>query len=117
LVEGTEGEVMRVNHYKWLDKHLQEFLKKMGVKIDWMDGLISAHGDKCYGYRLSFEKAGISFPHGVAIYLLTYFPPWAKEVRETDKGWVPVDKWIIENKDRFLPFLPPVDPNDPEVLS
>ena len=99
----------RKSHYDWLDENFTTFLINLGMskeRADWEMGLISAHGDKCYTYRDSFDKANIPFEQGVAMYLLTYIKPWNKEVRETENGWVnPVD-WIIKNKDRFLKFLP-----------
>ena len=106
---------MKVNHYKWLEKHLPDFFRKVGVNWNNNCGIITAHGDKCYSYRTTFEKAGISFPHGVAIYLLTYCNPFADEVRETKNGWVAPIDWIVENKNRFLPLLTPIDKNDKDV--
>ncbi len=106
---------MRVNHYKWLEKHLPAFFEKVGVNYEHNAGIIGAHGDKCYSYRNVFEENGIEFPHGVAIYLLSYVSPYHKEVRETKDGWVDVYDWIIENKDKFICLLPPVDATDPDV--
>lgn len=95
------------NHYNYLSEHLADFLRQMvPIRRISSRGLISAHGDKCYGYRDLWEKAGIPFHKGVAIYLLTYCRPYSQEVRETEKGWVQTENWIVENKDRFLPFLP-----------
>ena len=97
-----------MNHYKWLEKHLPGFFEKLGVSFDMNAGIIGAHGDKCYCYRTSWEEAGIHFCHGVAMYLLTYVRPFAQEVRDTTGGWVDPAKWVIENKDRFLPLLDPI---------
>lgn len=110
---------MKINHYKWLEKHFPAFAYKVGLR-GWTSesqasGILAAHGDKCYGYKYTWEKAGIEFPHGVAIYLLTYEKPFWDEVRETKDGWVSPLEWVITNKDRFLPHLPPVDPNDSDV--
>lgn len=96
------------SHYDYLKEHLFPFMEKMGVNIEWNGGIIGAHGDKAYGYRDEWKRAGIQFPHGVAIYLLTYCRPYALEVRETENGWVDPKQWVIDNKDRFLPHLPPV---------
>lgn len=97
-----------LNHYDWLDKNLATFLHNVGVDSEYSKTLPSAHGDKCYSYRIFWESHNIHFFHGVALYLLTYCYPFSKECRETDKGWVsPVD-WVIMNKDRFLPYLPPI---------
>lgn len=113
---------MKVSHYKWLEKHFVAFAKAVGLKgyetVQDVMSLNSAHGDKAYCYRYLWEKRGIAFPHGVAMFYLTYHRPWSAEVRETEEyGWVKVDEWVVENKNRFLPFLPPIDENDPDVLS
>jgi len=98
-----------MNHYTWLDSHFPEFLKKLGIDFNTKcPGIISAHGDKCNGYFSRWESAGIPFPHGVALYLLTYLRPYEDEVRETDKGWVDPCKWVIENYSRFKELLPVV---------
>ena len=102
------------SHYKWLDVHLPKFLDDCKVRggWEWNGRIITAHGDKFYGYKSDFEKVGLHFAHGVAIGLLTYCHPYSLECRETKSGWVaPVD-WICNNKDRFLPMLPPVDDTD-----
>jgi len=112
---------MRVNHYKWLEKHFVDFAKKVGLKgyetVGDVQSLNSAHGDKAYCYKWEWERAGIKFPQGVAIFFLTYHSPWESECRETDNGWIDVCKWVVDNKERFLPLLPPVDENDPDILS
>lgn len=98
-----------LSHYAWLHKHLLQFLLNLGVEEYLAKcglGMISSHGDKVYGYREQFKKAGLPFNYGVAIYLLTYMHPWSDEVRETKNGWVAPCDWVVANKDRFLPFIP-----------
>lgn len=100
---------MEENHYDWLDKHLMEFFKKIGINTEVNnEGIIVAHGDKFYSYRYSWEEAGIPFFHGAAIMLAGYCQPFSKEVRQTDHGWVQPDKWVIDNYHRFKEYLPPV---------
>ena len=110
---------MRINHYKWLEKHFSAFSKAVGLNgydtARDVQSLCGAHGDKCYCYERQWKEAGIEFSHGVAMYLLTYHKPFSAEVRETKNGWVAPSDWVIKNKDRFLPLLPPVDPNDKDV--
>jgi hypothetical protein len=96
------------NQYVWLHENLATFLKNVGIDPGYSEGLISAHGDKAYGFRSLFQELGIHFFHGCAIYLITYCSPYSREVRETDDGWVPVEVWMIMNKDRFLLHLPPI---------
>lgn len=95
-----------VNHYKWLDQNLNKFAENLGYNED-LRGLISAHGDKCYSYRVIWQESGIPFNHGVALYLLTYIPPYCYEVRDLNDGsWVSPENWVIDNYKRFLPYLP-----------
>ena len=96
----------RDSHYYWLEQNLQTFFSRLGIKEE--NGIISAHGDKCYSYQDKWEKAGIPFPHGVAIYLLSYLRPYDTEVRETKNGWVKVEDWVIVNYPKFKPHLPSV---------
>ena len=98
-----------MSHYHWLEKHLPKLFKDLGLNWENNKGIISCHGDKCYSYRSIFEKNNIPFEHGVAIYLLTYVSPFEKETRRTVNGWVDPCKWIINNYNRFKPFLPDVN--------
>jgi len=82
------------SHYNWLNKWFQTILENIEVPdpVFWM-GLITAYGDKCYSYKSEWNKHGIPFPHGVALYLLTHIPPWEEQVRQTKDGWVSAEKW------------------------
>lgn len=93
------------NHYDWLDENFPGFLKAVGGNFDICGGIVVAHGDKAYGYKHDWNKAGIPFEHGVAIFLLTYLRPWADEV-EKDGRRVDVGQWVMDNYGRFLKFLP-----------
>ena len=95
-----------MNHYDWLEEHLKEFFENVGVEIDYHSGLITAHGDKCYGYEHIWTENEIPFRYGVAIYLLSYMKPFSDEVRDTENEWVYPDIWVITNYLRFLPFFP-----------
>jgi len=97
------------SHYDYLEEHLPLFFSELGIPWRGNAGIILAHGDKCYTHKERFEKAGLTFAQGVAIYLLTYVPPFSKESRETSEGWVDPFEWVIQNKDRFLPHLPRED--------
>jgi len=95
-----------MSHYDYLEEHLPDFFQKMGINWENNVGIIVAHGDKGYGYKDRWEKAGIPFHKGMAIFLLSYCNPYYKESRETPKGWIDVCDWVINNKDRFLDYLP-----------
>lgn len=95
------------NHYKWLEKNLPDFMNKLGIDFEKRCcGIITAHGDKCDSYKSRWSKAGIPFPHGVAIYFLSYLKPFSEEVRQTESGFVEVGKWVIDNYPKFKQFLP-----------
>lgn len=100
-----------MSHYEWLKINFGTFLTNLGHPelMEWNGGIISAHGDKCYCYRYSWDEAGIPFPHGVAIYFLSYMKPWSDETRELSDGtWVDVGKWVIEKYPEMVGYLPPV---------
>lgn len=62
-----------MNHYDWLDENLPAFFSNLGIDLNKRcAGIITAHGDKCYGYKDYWERNGVPFYHGVAIYLLSY---------------------------------------------
>jgi len=100
-----------MSHYDYLEDQFMDFYRaacqSCGVAIDLNvnEGLIGAHGDKCYSYRDAWRKAGLRFEQGVAIYLLTHLSPWSAEVRMTEHGWVAPYDWVVANAERFLPFL------------
>jgi hypothetical protein len=98
-----------VSHYQWLENNLPQIFEAVGINKDLAIGSITSGGDKCYGSQELFEKCGLHFYHGVAIYLLLGFPPFCEEVRNTKNGWVDPFQWIILNKDKFTPILPEVN--------
>lgn len=103
-----KATLYKQSHYAYLEKHLPDFFRKMGVDWDTSCGVIRAHGDKAYGYRFEWEQVGIPFPHGVAIYLLSYCRPYSDECREMRKGWVAPKDWVLRSYERFRRYLPPV---------
>ena len=99
------------SHYAWLEANLDSFFMGLGLDMERHGSARSwnqAHGDKCYTYRDVWDEHGIPFPHGVAIYFLTYIAPYSKESRETEQGWVDPYKWVIANYERFKPLLQPI---------
>lgn len=97
-----------MSHYEWLEKNLPAFLEKNGFNPEYASSLIQAHGDKCYSVETYFKRNGLHFYHGVAMYLLLSFEPYASQVRQTENGWVDPFEWIVENKDRFAHMLPEI---------
>ena len=95
-----------INHYHWLEKNLQTFFKRLNIECTY--NITTAHGDKCYSYESKWKKHDIPFPHGVAIYLLSYIHPWSETVRNTSDGWKPVDDWVIEQYKKLKDLLPPL---------
>lgn len=94
------------SHYDYLDKHWHNFAKTVGGNIAWADGIVSAHGDKGYSYQSDWEDVGISFNHGMMIFLLSYVKPFSKTVRSTDNGWVDPCQWVIDNYEKFKTYMP-----------
>jgi len=63
------------SHYDYLDLMLEKFWLVVFQKTPdemWCAGIVSSHGDKCYGYKSPWEKCGIHFYRGALLYLLTY---------------------------------------------
>lgn len=108
----TEPRKPIIDHYKWLDLYLDVFFQQCGLPPGAHVGSASAHGDKCSQYRENWLQNGIPFPHGAALYLLTYERPYSLEARQTPNGWVPPGDWVVTNYLRFQPMLPPVDETD-----
>lgn len=94
-----------MSHYDWLDKNFPTFVERLGCDKNKFVGCILSHADKCDGYKSEWERNSIPFEHGVAIYLLSYFYPWSKEVRETINGWYAPKDWVIRNYDYFRKYL------------
>lgn len=97
-----------MSHYDWLNENFDTFCHKLGMEGSFV-GLISAHGDKCYGYDRKWKDAGIPFEHGVAIYLLGSLAPYGDELRDTEHGWVDPGQWVVDNYHRFAEHLPYVE--------
>ena len=79
---------------------------------EWNAGLVSAHGDKGYGYRSYWKENGIPFAKGMAVYLLSYCSPYAEEVRDGPDQWVDPKQWVVDNYSRFKDILPEIIPED-----
>lgn len=93
------------NHYKWLKTHLNDFWLKVfnkSLEETYCAGIIETHGDKGTQYRKVWEKHGIPFYHGMAIYLLTY----TSELGDTPKHLS--CQWVIDNYSKYRQYLPPM---------
>jgi hypothetical protein len=103
------------NHYDYLRAYWVKFVKAINLpNAEWVnDGMISAHGDKGYGYRSMWEEAGIPFGRGMLIYLLSYCSPYHKTVRETANGWVKPDQWVISMYPQFKEIMEKLEGEDP----
>jgi len=102
-------EIDNANHYKWLDKNLEDFWQSVfGKSLDETGcaGIVSAHGDKCYQYKNKWLEAGIPFFYGVAIYFLTY----TKEIGDIPK--YESSQWVIDNYDKYVKKLNRIEPRD-----
>lgn len=90
----------------WIEKNFPIFLLNIGRDPKYANSIIVADADKCEGYRVEWERAGIPFNYGVCIYLITKMYPYEKESRETKNGFVSPHKWVVANFERFKPALP-----------
>lgn len=90
--------IIHASHYDYLDEMLNPFWKQVfGKTADemWCGGIVSSHGDKCYGYRMKWAAEGIDYQHGSLLFLLSY----TSELGERPKH--ETCEWIIENYHRY----------------
>lgn len=99
------------NHYDYLDHVIDSFWKKVfGKTLEemWCSGIITAHGDKAYGYKYKWSESSIPFNRGVLLYLLSYTPIFEKEKREY------IGQWVI---DQYQTYLPLIEEAEKEAIS
>lgn len=90
------------SHYRYLDEMLNPFWKEVFGKSAnelFCGGIVSAHGDKAYGYKNEWAKAGINKYRGTLLFLLSY----TKERGETPRH--EVEQWVIDNYPKYLPMI------------
>lgn len=93
-----------MSHYDFLDEHLDAFWKQATGKTlaeSNAAGIVSAHGDKGYGYKKKWEKAGIHFYHGMMLYLLTYTDLMDRPKHESGD-------WVIDQYPTYRDMLPAI---------
>lgn len=92
----------KLSHYDYLELVLNNFWKHVfgkSLRDTWNAGIIGAHGDKGYGYKRNWEKAGVPFNHGMLLFLLTY----TSELGDTPKH--ESCQWVINNYQKYLPMI------------
>lgn len=102
----------KINHYKWLDKHLNTFwIAVFGQTLEeyGFAGVVGAHGDKGSQYKDEWLEQQIPFPHGMALYMLTY-------TDKMDRPKYESAEWVIDNYKWYVDLLPEIDYNDNDVL-
>lgn len=95
-----------------MDKHLNFFWQQVfgeSLNESGCGGIIDAHGDKCYQYADKWEDASIPFPHGVAMYMLTYTKLMDRPKHESGE-------WVIKNYPTYEGLLPDLDETDDDVI-
>lgn len=104
------------SHYDWLNENFVQFgenLKNAGLlphdEPTYLQGLITAHGDKCYTYKDVWEEAGVPFEYGVAAYLMARTRTYKDEVYEGVGAKVDVCQWVIDRYNLFYNHFPPLD--------
>lgn len=104
----TYGWESFTSQYSYCSAMLEEFWKEVFNKSPsemWCGGIVSAHGDKCYGYRSEWEDAGIHFYRGTMLYFLSYTSEYKKQSR------INVSQWVIDQYPNFLPIFEKVEKN------
>lgn len=100
-VEIASLGLLEVSHYTYLDAVINLFWVKVFGKTTsemFCGGIVSAHGDKCYDYKRSMPKRGIPFNRSALLFLLTY-------TKEMDREKHFSEEWVVENYDKYLPFI------------
>lgn len=82
--------------YRYLDRVMAGLIVLLGMRWEDNAGIVAAHADKCDQYRSTWEKAGIPYHHGAALYLLSYTSRYADSVRQTPRGFIPPAQWVID---------------------
>lgn len=93
-----------VSHYDFMDKYIDEFFKgilKEEFKFSYQ-GFVSAHGDKFYSEKTSYEKRNIGFGVGVMLgMIISYKKPYRLEYEtnkfSSDWYWKKFDSLVNEN--------------------
>jgi len=87
-------------HQAWLEANLPNFFRSIGQRRTELHKLITDYADKCYLFRERWDKEGIPFVHGLAIYLLSRTSPYDLQVTSD------IESWVVDNYDVFKPHLP-----------
>lgn len=103
-----------MSHYKWVEENINAVAEKLGCHTRENRGMVHAHGDKCYSFQSFWKTLGIPFHEGVLLYCLSRDRNYADEVRQTSKGFVPVDHWVAtmwqKHRDAFEECSPYYEP-------
>lgn len=100
-----------VNHYKWLNLHLDQYWKAVTGKTlreSYAESIVLAHGS-CYEYADKFLEANIPHAWGMAIYLSSY------KLLSSRRNINIVD-WIINQYKTTKKHLAPIDFNE-DIIS
>lgn len=102
MKEVSEKDSVHVgSHYDYLDLIIPIFFKKVfGEKVKplYYEGLSTAHGDKCYGYKEHWADNGINFYRGTLLYMLTY-------TSEMDEEKWKSKEWVVKNYQKYLSLI------------
>lgn len=90
------------SHYDYLKDHLKPFWNRVFENDFDPRGMISAHGDKAYGYKEYWEEHGIDFGRGMLLFLLTY-AVLSYDETHTSK------EWVVENYGKYKNIIEEVE--------
>lgn len=103
-----------IDHVKYLNKHLEQFLIDVtgkGVKDNGLGSVSKEDVNNGLGYSMFCQKRGVPFPHLMLILMLS-----RTSYCNADLEKVRVMDWIVEQYKALSDKLPEININDPEVL-
>lgn len=95
-------KVLFESHYDYLNRMLRPFwLEVFGKTPDemWCGGIVTSHGDKCYGYKSDWAEKDINFNRGSLLFLLTYTKEFGENKKHLSR------EWVIDNYAKYLPAI------------
>lgn len=88
-----------MNHYRYLEEHIDAFWQRVLDRKPVHADTIYAHGNEGYGFKKGWQKEGIHFHHAMMLYLLTY-------TELMDRPEHRRYEWVIDNYPFYAHLLP-----------
>lgn len=97
------NSMITYSQYDYCDMMLESFFMKVFGKTPsemFCGGIVSAHGDKCYGYRSEWAKLGIEPRRGTLVFLLSYVSKYAGKIDRSA-----MDEWVVTHYKLLEPII------------